>query len=492
MENPQWELVLSEDNLEAKLCLSPDFLGDIKELRAAVAAAGIKFGLLAGALEEALHKRGCRITIARGIPPRAGTDDTIIFNIPEEELSGEMITKLDQDLRFSYQVPSVTEGEVIAAWQPGQAGAEGQDVLGRILQPPKIRRLQIMCGRGTECTADGIVKATAAGRPSLFRSRQQYRFEVVPVYLHQQDLTIDMPRLKFAGDIVIKGNVTEGTSIEALGNVDILGDVIGAAVTAGQSVRVNGNIIRSTIQAGHNIQALKEAETLLEELKQQLAVLPTAIKQLQEQSLLQHIPVPVVVEKVLALRYPTYRQALTQLETVLSSATKNIPGLAAMLDWQAVLSRLRTKKWQSAAQIDQVLDLAAALQRQLQHLTAIKADIVCNYTLNSHLKATQNITIKRQGSYHSQLLAGDTISIAGIARGGQLQARAAIKVNKVGSEAGAATTLQVGKKGVIEVLTAYENTNFMVGTNKLTSTDTIVNSTVKLNKDARITLLPRS
>ena len=133
-----------------------------------------------------------------------------------------MITKLDQDLRFSYQVPSVTEGEVIAAWQPGQAGAEGQDVLGRILQPPKIRRLQIMCGRGTECTADGIVKATAAGRPSLFRSRQQYRFEVVPVYLHQQDLTIDMPRLKFAGDIVIKGNVTEGTSIEALGNVDIL------------------------------------------------------------------------------------------------------------------------------------------------------------------------------------------------------------------------------------------------------------------------------
>ena len=52
--------------------------------------------------------------------------------------------------------------------------------------------------------------------------------------------------------------------------------------------------------------------------------------------------------------------------------------------------------------------------------------------------------------------------------------------------------MQVGKKGVNEVLTAHENTNFMVGTNKLTSTDTIVNSTVKLNKDARITLLPRS
>ena len=242
-----------------------------------------------------------------------------------------------------------------------------------ILQPPKFAVCKYVRQR-TECTADGIVNATAAGRPSRFRSRQQYRFEVVPVYLHQQDLTIDMPRLKFAGDIVIKGNVTEGTSIEALGNVDILGDVIGAAVTAGQSVRVNGNIIRSTIQAGHNIQALKEAETLLEELKQQLAVLPTAIKQLQEQSPLQHIPVPVVVEKVLALRYPTYRQALTQLETVLSSATTY--RVSRYVDWQAV-NRLGTKM--AVGGTDRSgSGPGSGTQRQLQHF-AIKADMLQLY-----------------------------------------------------------------------------------------------------------------
>ncbi|NLZ93477.1 MAG: DUF342 domain-containing protein [Firmicutes bacterium] len=484
-------LSISEDNLEAYLCVLPNFTGDIKDLQNILVQAGIKFGLLHEALGKALLQRNQPLCVAKGTPPQPGTDDSITLHFPEEELTGEMITKLSEDLRLSYEVPSVKPGEVIAVWQRGRDGENGQDIMGRTIAPPRCRRLKITCRQGTELREDGKIIATMAGRPCLAQTDLRYRFEVMPVYIHAQDLTAEMPHLKYDGDVVIKGNVLEGTSVKATGTVDVLGNVIGSAIETKKSVRINGNLIQSSVQAGYDLQALQELHSVLQKISDSLTLLTAALEQLQEQPQFQKLPFAIVVEKILKLRHPTFQKDIGQLTTILTEITKNVPELTATFSREQILNKLDFQQWETSADLDTALTQTMALQQQIDSFYEIEANINCKYALNSHLTAAQHISINGQGCFHSQLLAGSTVTISNIARGGIIKAGQTIKVNRVGSEAGAATTLQVGRLGVIEVLTAHENTLFIVGSNKLKLGEILHNTRVRLDQDARIALHPR-
>lgn len=491
MTSSSYELIIDDRKLEAKLLLTPDFTGDIAELERILAQAGIKFGIRREALGQALEQRGKFFQIAEGIPPQPGTDDLLHYKIPKEELTGEIIPKLNSDLRFSYQVPYVEKGQIIAVWEKGMDGQSGKDITGMNISPPARRRFHISCGKGTECTDGKTVVATIAGRPRLIQSANRFRFEVSEVYVHNEDLTVDMPHLKYEGDIVIRGNVTEGASVNATGNVDILGDVIGATVISGKSVQIRGNLIQSTIQAGYNIKAAQDISELIQKIMDQLAVIPSVLKQLQEQPRFKNIPINSLLEKVLALRYPDFNQDLKTLKQLFAETVRDTPEFSRLLDWQKFVEKLLPQNWRQPDPIQELIAEGKELQERLRDLDAIQANIVCNYCLNSQLTAAQNILVKGQGCLHSQLTAGDSIVVTGITRGGLLKAKNEINVNKVGSEAGAATTLQVDSKGKIEIATAYENTLFIVGKNKLQLKSTLHNSRIKLDQDARISMLPR-
>jgi len=486
-----WELSISEDNLKAYLAVTPAFAGSVKDLQQILDQAGIKFGIINEALEKVLQQRNQSLCVARGTPPQPGTDDKIKFQIPEEELTGEMITELGEDLRLTYEVPSVKPGDVIAVWQRGRDGESGQDIMGRTVAPPRCRRFQVLCRQGTELQEDGKIVATMAGRPSLIRDDRRFRFEVTQVYVHAQDLTVEMPRLKYDGDVVIRGNVLEGASITATGTVDVLGNVIGGVITTQKSVRVNGNIIQSTVQAGFDLQLVQNLYSALEKIAESLALLSAALKQLQEQPHFQKLPFAAVVENVLKLRLPTLQKDIDQLNTILTEAAKNVPELTATFSLKQYLNELNFREWKTFADLEAALAQTEALQQRIESFSEVDANISCKYALNSRLTAAQHINITGQGCFHSTLLAGSTVIVNNIARGGTIRAEQLIKINRVGSEAGAATTLQVGRKGVIEVLTAHENTLFIVGSNKLKLGEAIYSTKIRLDEDARIALLPR-
>ncbi|NLM53119.1 MAG: DUF342 domain-containing protein [Firmicutes bacterium] len=491
MESSTYELIIDDSRLEAKLLITPEFTGDEAELEKIISQAGIKFGIKREALVLALVQRGKFYRIAEGLPPKPGTDDRIYYKISQEDLTGEIIPQLDSDLRFSYQVPFVEKGQVIAVWEKGKDGESGKDITGKIIPPPKCRRFHVTCGKGTECTDGKTIVATISGRPRLVQSLNKYRFEVSEVYVHNEDLTVDMPHLKYEGDIVIRGNVMEGSSINATGNVDILGDVIGATIVSGKSVQIRGNLIQSTVQAGYNIKAAQEISELLQKITDHLAIIPSVLEQLKGQPKFQRIPPATLMEKVLALRYPDFNQDLKTLKQLFTETVKDTPEFSRLLDWENFVKKLSPQNWHQPNTIQELIVEGKDFQERLQDLDTIQANIVCNYTLNSQLTAAQNILVKGQGSLHSQLTAGDSIVVTGIVRGGILKAKNEISLNKVGSEAGAATTLQVDNKGKIEIAIAYENTLFIVGKNKLQLKSTLHNSRIKLDQDARISTQPR-
>jgi len=492
MESSACELIIDDNYLEAKLLVTPEFTGDEADLEKILSQAGIKFGIIHEALVQALTQRGKLIRIAKGIPSQPGTDDRIQYKIPKEDLTGEIIPQLDSDLRFSYQVPHVEAGQVIAVWEQGRDGQSGKDIMGKNIPPPGRRRLHVTCGKGAECTDNNTIVSTVAGRPRLLQtSANRFRFEVSSVYEHKKDLTVDMPHLKYEGDIIVRGNVTEGASVTATGNVDILGDVIGATIISGKSIQIRGNLIQSTVQAGYNIKAAQEITELLQKIMDHLSMLPSLLEQLKEQPRFKNIPPAALLERIMALRYPDFNQDLKTLNQLFEETVKDAPEFSRLLDWKNFVNKLIPQNWQLPDSLEELMAEGKEFQDRLQDLDSIQANIVCNYTLNSQLTAAQNILVKGQGSLHSQLTAGDSIVVTGIVRGGLLKAKNEITLNQVGSEAGAATTLQVNSKGKIEVMTAYENTLFIVGKNKLQLKSTLHNSRIKLDQDARISTQPR-
>ena len=108
----------------------------------------------------------------------------------------------------------------------------------------------------------------------------------------------------------------------------------------------------------------------------------------------------------------------------------------------------------------------------------------------------QNLCQRQYRSYktgqHSQPATGfGEIEVSGTIRGGTITAGTIIKAGNVGSEAGAVTGLKVGRKGWIEVNTAFENTVFIIGESRHKLSDTIGRSRIILDQDALVSIRPR-
>ena len=486
-----WTLEISEDRMSARLCVSEDFLGDPQKLRTAIIQTGIVFGITDDGIAQALSSRGTPVIVASGQPPTAGIDDDINLFISQEDLTGRLVGGVGEDLRITYEVPSVQPGQVIAELHPGKAGEAGTDIYGKKVPPARIKQIRLVTLGGTALSENGYkVIAASVGRPRLEIHSLQYRFQVLPVHIHKNDVTLETAHLKFDGDIVVRGSVMEGTSVQATGNVEVLGNVDGATVKAGQSVQIAGNVIKSKIEAGFDWKPLAEQLPLLEETIKTLSEITVVLEQLEEQGKLNTLPLAVLAEKIIKIRHPGYHDILQRLAGGLFEATKKIPALTGTFNLKELLMKLNYQNWQKLSDVPQAASQALLIRTQIEHIMESRANIRCAYALNASIRASGKITIFGQGSFHSQLAAHEEVEISGIIRGGDISAEHVITAGLVGSEAGAQTTMRVGKRGYMLIQKAFENTIFIVGESKLKLTHSISRCRVTSDRDGLVHLKP--
>ncbi|HHX73860.1 MAG TPA: DUF342 domain-containing protein [Firmicutes bacterium] len=487
-----WDLHVSEDRMSAELTVTTGYQGSAEDLLKSLRQAGITYGVLATGIEEALANRNAPVQVAAGLPPEHGRDDSIIFAVPREALLGEITLRVGTDLHRAYEIPSVKPGQLLAELIPGTPGKEGRDVYGKSVAPPRIRQYRLAALSGTKLSADkNRIYAASAGRPHLEVYGTQYRFHVQPVFFHRNDLTLETAHLVFDGDIVVQGSVLEGTTVTAMGQVDILGNVVGATVTAGQSIRVTGNVIQSTVRAGYDFVLLQETLPLLEQVLQMLSGLSNILEQLDKQGRMPRLPFALVVEKAISLQYGTYGELCKQLTAMLEKAAKKIPGLSGTLDAANIGAKLNYRSWEGGGDLAAAASALLAAREALHMLIENTADVTLAYALNSSVTASGRILVRGQGSFHSRLVAGKEVEITGITRGGSVTAENKIKAGIVGSDAGALTLLSVGKRGSMEIDSAFENTVFTVGESRQRLTGTVKRVRVVLDRDGLVHLRPR-
>lgn len=440
-----------------EVSLPPQGLSE-EAIRAELTKTGITYGIDWEAISRALQELPVEpVVIARGSPAHPGQPAYAEF-LFEKRSERRVVLRDDEsvDYRGILEVPFVEAGDLLVRRIPGEAGQPGRTVRGSELPPPQAEVL-LLAGPGAQLDEDGsAIYAAAPGRPQVEESTPgRYLVRVVPVLRHG---TVDLSsgNLKFAGDIIIHGNVEESMSVVAGGDVIVYGTVSKAYVEAGGRLSVRGNSFNSTLVAGGRAAFFAAEQPLLERVTATLDKLQQAIAQVQThpnfaELALDETRFSMLVRLLVREHMRELPNLLRMLSTRLSSHDQRdvlSEGLRALVGRHAMVSggvtfRNQTEIEALRTMLLEAIALARAAPRD-------RADATLRYVHNCRVEALGNIRVSGEGSYYSNFHAGKRFRSAGPVRGGRVVAHDGADVSEAGSDMGVTTEL-VTETGTIRV-----------------------------------------
>lgn len=242
-------LFVGRDAMSAWMfALPPLFSGpelDTETLREALAAKGINSGLLEHRLTALAHspKYFTLLQIAAGTPAVDGEDGRIVDHYNREV---EIHLTVKDDNTIDYKdlgwLQTVEEENVICDILPPTPGTAGLNVLGGEVKGRDGHPAKAPKGQNTHLNPEGTALLATKGGVLSFAGQ---RFRVDPLLIIHGNVDTATGNLDSVGDILIHGDIQEGFTVQATGNITVQGMVEGAQVLAGGNIQVgrgmNGN-----------------------------------------------------------------------------------------------------------------------------------------------------------------------------------------------------------------------------------------------------------
>ncbi len=235
-------------------------LGDLKEL---IGQNGVRYGIIEKNLEMALKARlYCTdILIAKAKYPVQGTHAKVLYNFnanktntPQMEEDGSVdFHKLDM-------IERVKNGQLLATLTPAVQGVPGVDVTGAPISPAKVNVRKLKFGKHIRQSEDGLeIYSEVDGDVTLVDDT----VFVSNVYEVPADVGTSTGDIDYDGSVEVKGNVLDGYSVRATGDIVVNGAVEGANLVAGGKIvlkrgiqgkgkgvmEANGDIITNFIES---------------------------------------------------------------------------------------------------------------------------------------------------------------------------------------------------------------------------------------------------
>jgi uncharacterized protein (DUF342 family) len=253
-------VVSPSDEVAYMICGDEPPEGDSKAMVvAALAEIGVTHGVDTECIEQTLEawEPARAILIARGAEPVAGLDATVEQTFVDQ--AGQPVIREDGTADFfaSQLTPPVTRGTTLAVKHPPTPGTPGYTIRGgEILpQPGKDIDLKKMLGKDVELSEDGLlVIASADGTPSSMGSR----YSVLPALRIDGTVGVGTGNVTFPGSITVGGDVLDGFTVKADGDITVRGVVQAATLEATGNVILMAGIFgreRGRIVAGGDVRA---------------------------------------------------------------------------------------------------------------------------------------------------------------------------------------------------------------------------------------------
>lgn len=144
------------------------------------------------------------------------------------------------DMRDLGDIICVKVGDPLAKKVPLTQGVQGYTVTATPLAPEPGNDIELVAGEGTNISPrnNNVLVSEKVGLPKLINNGM----EVDEVY-KIKDVTVATGNINFTGSVIIEGDVTEGMTVTASGDITVGGFVESATLEAGGDITITGGII---------------------------------------------------------------------------------------------------------------------------------------------------------------------------------------------------------------------------------------------------------
>lgn len=232
-------VVVSPDKMKAYIIFTPPDGGrmlNAGEVVEILRQSGVVFGVSSEVLENILRYPvfNEQILIAQGTQPVNGQNGKVEFYF---DTSSDRKPAILEDGRVDYRelnlIESVEKGKALCSLLPPVEGKAGKTVMGYDIPALNGKSAVLPRGRNIEVSEDGkMLYAGIDGQVCYIDGK----VNVFSIYEVHADVDTTTGNINFIGNVVVRGNVLSGFSIEAGGNVEVWGVVEGASIKAGGDI----------------------------------------------------------------------------------------------------------------------------------------------------------------------------------------------------------------------------------------------------------------
>lgn len=261
--DPEITCTLVESEMKAVITMTAPGPGGVDptadSIRMALEMQGVVHGIdeevLAQLEEEPRYRE--QIVVAVGSKPKHGADARMDyhFRVNREQMQVQARADGSVDFKELNLIENVVEGQVLARKRMPEAGEPGQTVTGRLIPAKDGKDIDVPVGENTRLSDDRrSVLADMNGLVKLSGGK----ITVEPIYLVEGDVNMKSGNIRFLGTVVVKGNVDDGFTVNAAGDIEVLGNVGKSELEAEGDIIVHQGISgrsEGKLNAGGNVWA---------------------------------------------------------------------------------------------------------------------------------------------------------------------------------------------------------------------------------------------
>ena len=252
---------ISEDEMKAYIYVLPPTQGGIDLSKDTIVAflknnrvvVGINEEYVSAFQDSPVYKEN--YLIAEGIAPKNGADAKIVYDFEVDNTHARLKESKSGQINFKELnlIENVVVGQPLAHKIPAERGQAGKTVTGKYLEATNGKDVQIPYGNNVELSDDGLTAiAKTSGQVLLIKNK----INVEDVHVVEGDVSIKTGDFTFLGSVVITGNVDDGYSVKASGNIEVKGTVGAADLDAEGDIVVGQGIVgknEGNIRAGKTL-----------------------------------------------------------------------------------------------------------------------------------------------------------------------------------------------------------------------------------------------
>ncbi|MDR3167729.1 MAG: FapA family protein [Treponema sp.] len=216
---------------------------------------GIKKEFLQDFADRPVYKQA--VVIAEGTNPVNGRDAHIQYNFEIDQTKVHLREGFNGKIDFKDLniIQNVVENQPLAKKIPAERGSPGSTVTARTIPPKNGKDIELPLGKNVHVGNDGVtIIADMNGQVVLTPGK----INVEPIYTVQGGVNLKTGNIIFLGTVIINGNVEDGFSVKAAGNIEVNGTVEKAELDAEGDVVVHQGITGKgggIVRAGRSIWA---------------------------------------------------------------------------------------------------------------------------------------------------------------------------------------------------------------------------------------------